>query len=107
MAPTHLVLVDQDCEKRSKDLLLEYLVVWCGGLHNGGLHVESHAVVVFAAGQHRCVRRALRVLDIAGDPARIEFFGSGMFIPDPGSGIPDPGLKRSRIRIRIKELKNF
>jgi hypothetical protein len=39
-----------------------------------------------------------------------------MFIPDPGSGclsrirlfsIPDPGLTRSRIRIRIKEFKYF
>jgi hypothetical protein len=68
MALAYLVLVDQDCEKRSKDLLLEYLVVWCGGLHNGGLHVESHAVVVFAAGQHRCVWRALRVLDITSYP---------------------------------------
>jgi hypothetical protein len=32
-----------------------------------------------------------------------------MSIPDPGSefSIPDPGPKRSRIRIRIKELKYF
>jgi E3 ubiquitin-protein ligase TRIP12 len=31
--------------------------------------------------------------------------GSGMFIPDPNFSIPDPGSKRSRIR--IKEFKFF
>jgi hypothetical protein len=39
--------------------------------------------------------------------------GSGMFIPDPGSRIPDPGVKKhpipdpgSRIRIRNTGMKN-
>jgi hypothetical protein len=30
-----------------------------------------------------------------------------MFIPDPIFSIPDPGLTRSRIRIRIKKLSIF
>jgi hypothetical protein len=34
-------------------------------------------------------------------------FGSGMFIPDPDFSIPDPGSKRFRIQISIKELKYF
>jgi hypothetical protein len=33
--------------------------------------------------------------------------GSGKFIPDPFFSIPDPGLKRSRIRICVKEVKSF
>jgi hypothetical protein len=33
--------------------------------------------------------------------------GCSYRIPDPNFSIPDPGSKRSRIRIRIKEFKYF
>jgi hypothetical protein len=33
--------------------------------------------------------------------------GSGMFIPDLNFSIPDPGSKRFRIQIRIKEFMYF
>ena len=63
------VLVHVDGHNRAEDLLLEDLLLRCGGLHDGRLDEVANALVETPSGHNRAVGRALGVLDVARHPS--------------------------------------
>ena len=60
-----LVIVNINADQGAKDLLFEDPVLGGGGLHNGRLYEEAHAIVIASAGHDAAVWARLGVLNVS------------------------------------------